>query len=335
MSRRRQADADTAAIGDDLEAANSDLANGKQRSPADKAGRFFRTRPVSSLLLIILLCAAAMLTFSVGRALARVFLPSALPPPVLPPLPVSKLSKDRIDHTAHLEEHYLTQLGKAVHANDKGTKRSSHTHIDNHVSQTNTQRNSAILGSCHRKFEPGKLGSTKTLCVTDEFYFDISIGSTPAGRIVIGVFGEIAPKSAANFRALATCTGVFADEALCYKRDSFHRVVTNFVIQGGSKGTARSIYGSTFLEEKSKEHHSVLQHSEPGVVSWAEYPIGSQFFILLRNEAIYLDINHVVFGIVTEGFNVLTKIENAPREGEVPKERVTITDSGDVHKTVS
>ena len=185
---------------------------------------------------------------------------------------------------------------------------------------------------CVRKFEPGKLGSEKTLCVTDEFYFDIEMGSQPLGRMKIGVFGQVVPKSAANFRALATCTGAFADEASCYKGDSFHRVVTDFVIQGGSKATGRSIYGSTFREEKEPKHHSFLQHSERGVVAWAEYPIGSQFYILMRDEAKYLDNNHVVFAIITDGMDVLKKIHDAPRVKEEPLQRITIADCGDVHK---
>lgn len=202
-----------------------------------------------------------------------------------------------------------------------------------HASKS-TFRNTT-LSHCYRKYEPGKLGSPKMLCVTDEFYFDISIASKPAGRMKIGVFGQVVPKSAANFRALATCTGAFANEKLCFRGDSFHRVVTNFVVQGGSKATGRSIYGPTFREEREKDHHSFLEHAEKGVVSWAEYPIGSQFFILIRDEAKYLDNNHVVFGIVTEGMEVLSKMHDVPRTREEPLQRITITDCGDVHKSAT
>ena len=194
------------------------------------------------------------------------------------------------------------------------------------------ERAAARGKTCYRKFEPGKLGSPKMLCVTDEFFFDISIGEEAVGRFKIGVFGDVVPKSAANFRALATCTGAFADDNLCFRGDTFHRVVTNFVVQGGSKATGKSIYGPTFREEREKDHHSFLEHGEKGVVSWAEYPIGSQFFVLLRNEAKYLDGNHVVFGIVTDGLEVLDKIHDAPRSGEEPLSRVTITECGDAHK---
>jgi Cyclophilin type peptidyl-prolyl cis-trans isomerase/CLD len=149
---------------------------------------------------------------------------------------------------------------------------------DSHVSGEDINKGTAVDAPaemkdeviCHKKLEAGKLGSNKTLCITDEFVFDVAVGDTSVGRFTIGVFGLVAPKSAANFRALATCTGVFANNMLCYRGDAFHRLVKGFVIQGGSKATGKSIYGSTFREEVTPQHHSMLSHSEKGVVSWAE-----------------------------------------------------------------
>jgi cyclophilin family peptidyl-prolyl cis-trans isomerase len=185
---------------------------------------------------------------------------------------------------------------------------------------------------CYRTYDAGKLGSDEPLCVTDEFFFDISIGGDDAGRLVIGVFGTTNPKSAANFRALATCKGAFSDPALCYRGDSFHRIVKDFVIQGGHKATARSIYGDTFREEMSAQRHSVLSHTEKGAVSWAEYPIGSQFFILTKRPAVRLDANHVLFGFVTDGMDVLDKVAHVNVEASgMPLERVDILYSGDLH----
>jgi cyclophilin family peptidyl-prolyl cis-trans isomerase len=162
---------------------------------------------------------------------------------------------------------------------------------------------------CVKKFEPGKLGSEKVLCVTDEYYFDIAISDVEVGRLVVGVFGAVVPHSAANLRALTTCTGTYADPKLCFKGDSFHRAVHDSVIQGGSKATGRSIFGGTFREEAAPEHHSFLSHSDVGVVPWAEYSIGSQFFITSTTRNLsYLDKNHVVFGIATNELLVLEKI---------------------------
>lgn len=149
--------------------------------------------------------------------------------------------------------------------------------------------------------------------------------------MVVGVFGRVVPKSAANFRALATCTGAFLEQKRCYRGDSFHRVVPDFVIQGGAKSTGRSIYGPAFREEQTPDHHSLLSHREKGVLSWAEYPIGSQFFILTGRKSAYLDKNHVVFGVVTEGLDVLDRLATVPVNGDRPVPKISIIDCGDLH----
>lgn len=349
MSRRRPTDAENPSVEDDLpNESAADLANGKKRTPAERAGRFFRTRPVSSLLMILAICGMAMITFGIGRTVGKA---------------VSGIFSSS-QHSSLDSAQRPASAGIPMHLQNGTNNGGEHGDADNDVEHLAADERGTLVdgadaseaqrvaaekeieakareghggrhaGNCYRKFEPGKLGSPKMLCVTDEFYFDISIAAHPIGRMKIGVFGDVVPKSAANFRALVTCTGVFADESLCYRGDSFHRVVTNFVAQGGSKATGRSIYGPTFREEQSKDHHSFLEHAEKGVVSWAEYPIGSQFFVLIRDEAKYLDGNHVVFGIVTDGLEILDKIHDAPRTGEQPLSRVTITDCGDAHKSV-
>lgn len=182
---------------------------------------------------------------------------------------------------------------------------------------------------CVREIPGGRFGATSPTCVTAEYFMDLGIGERKIGRVTIGVFGKAVPKSALNFRALITCSKPF-DNDRCYKGDSFHRVVHGFVIQGGSKATGSSIYGGTFREQVSEEHHSVLSHSETGVLAWAEYPIGSQFYIILGREAKYLDKNHVVFGYVSDGMDVVRQVENTKLDGEKPVETVSIMDCGEV-----
>ena len=163
-------------------------------------------------------------------------------------------------------------------------------------------------------------------------FFDVTIGGQQAGRVTIELYADKAPKTAENFRAL--CTGEKGmgkqGKPLHFKGSTFHRVINDFMAQGGDftagNGTGgESIYGMKFPDENFD-----VKHTKRGDLSMANSgpnTNGSQFFLCFI-PCSWLDGKHCVFGSVVDGMGVIDELESVGSQTGATRAPCVIADCG-------
>jgi peptidylprolyl isomerase len=178
--------------------------------------------------------------------------------------------------------------------------------------------------------------------VTHRAYLDIEMDGKALGRIVVGLFGDVAPKAVENFVALCKCDrgkGKLTGKDLCYKNSKIHRVVPNFMLQGGDFTHGDGTGGETIFDGglDFEDESFQVKHNRAYMLSMAnsgrKNSNRSQWFINTVKTQ-WLDGKNEIFGMVLEGLTVITDIEKVGTHGGVPKAEIVIKDSGTLALTV-
>eukprot|EP00755_Sulcionema_specki_P005800 Sspe_Gene.33759::Locus_16453_Transcript_1_1_Confidence_1.000_Length_717::g.33759::m.33759/K05864/PPID, CYPD; peptidyl-prolyl isomerase D len=164
-------------------------------------------------------------------------------------------------------------------------------------------------------------------------FMDIQINKENIGRFIFELYDDITPITAYNFRCLCTGekgTGKKTKMPLHYKNTIFHRVIKDFMIQGGDFSKFNGTGGESIYDGRFKDENFIVKHDKPGLLSMANAgpdSNGSQFFLTCAKVP-HLDNEHVVFGELIKGFDVLNVITSQKTVKDRPVHDVTVADCG-------
>lgn len=169
-----------------------------------------------------------------------------------------------------------------------------------------------------------KSKQTKPKC-----FFEIKIGQNIVGRIIFQLHADVVPKTAKNFLQLCNHAKGFG-----YKNCKFHRIIPNFMIQGGDFTRGDGTGGKSIYGEKFKDENFRMKHTKPYLLSMANSgpnTNGSQFFITTEVTD-WLDGKHVVFGEVIQGQKIVKLMEKQGSKSGKTRQIVMISDCGAVEE---
>jgi cyclophilin family peptidyl-prolyl cis-trans isomerase len=156
-------------------------------------------------------------------------------------------------------------------------------------------------------------------------YLTIEINGNKVGNIIIKLFDNVVPKTCNNFRILC--------KTKKYINTPFHRIIKDFMIQGGDYTNHNGTGGKSIYGEKFEDENFILKHDKPYLLSMANAgpnTNGSQFFITTTPTP-HLDGKHVVFGEVVKGFEIIYELNSTETaNSDMPIDRIVIADCGSV-----
>ncbi|EER34520.1 peptidyl-prolyl cis-trans isomerase [Candida tropicalis MYA-3404] len=174
-----------------------------------------------------------------------------------------------------------------------------------------------------------RLFSTTPRAWGTKVFFNTSINGEKQPSIKFELYDDVTPITAENFRVLAT-----GEKGVGYAGSIFHRIIPQFMLQGGDFETGQGYggYSPTHNNDKFDDENFIKRHDRPGLLSMANAgpnTNGSQFFITTV-PCPWLDGKHVVFGEVIDGYDVVKKIEGLGSPSGKPAAKIVIEESGEV-----